>query len=97
MQRKPLPKPSKDNKQVQEYTRAVKRGRDSHLVVPTDRGWSVRKPAASRASGNFSTKSDAVAYARKSAASSRSDVVVFSKNGKTASFAPRSSKSSKKK
>lgn len=79
MQRKPLPRPPRDNEQVSEYVTAVRRGLDSHFVVPSDGKWSVRRPKAARASGVFSTKAEALAHARKVLARQKTELFVFIK------------------
>ena len=81
MQRNPLPTPPKDNRQVHEYVSAVNRGLDSHFVVPSEKGWAVRKPKATRASGVFATKAEAVTHAKKVAANQRTQLYVFNKDG----------------
>lgn len=81
MQRKPLPKPPKNNSQVNEYTSAVKRGLKGYYISPSSNGWSVRKASASKASGNFSTKADAITYAKKSVSTKMADIVVRGKDG----------------
>jgi len=80
MQRKPLPQPSKDNQQVQEYTGAVKRGLMNYYVAPSDKGWSVRKASASAASGNFSSKAAAITHAKESV-HNMADIVIHNKDG----------------
>jgi hypothetical protein len=80
MQRKPLPRPPKNNAQVKEYTSAVKRGLSGYYVSPSDNGWSVRKASATRASGKFATKTEAISHAKKTARS-QADIIVYSKNG----------------
>lgn len=81
MQRKQLPRPPKDNAQVNEYVTAVRRGLDSHFVVHTDKGWSVRKPKAERASGVFDTKAEAVAHAKKISSNQKTELFVFNQDG----------------
>lgn len=81
MQRKPLPRPPKDNKQVNEYVTAVQRGLESHFVVSTGKGWSVRRPKAERASGVFETKAEAIAHAKKVSASQKTNLYVFNRDG----------------
>jgi hypothetical protein len=80
MQRKPLPRPDKDNQQIKEYTGAVKRGLKNYYVAPANGGWSVRKASASSASGTFDTKDAAVSHARK-VAQHAADIVIHNKNG----------------
>jgi hypothetical protein len=80
MQRKPLPRPSKNNAQIKEYTGAVQRGQKGYYVAPSKSGWSVKKASASRSSGSFATKAAAVSYAKKSA-DLHADIVIFNKNG----------------
>lgn len=80
MQRKPLPRPPKDNAQVNEYTAAVKRGLDGYYVSPSSSGWSVRKASADKASGAFPTKSAAITYAKQSV-SKGADIVVHGRDG----------------
>ncbi|HSX29648.1 MAG TPA: DUF2188 domain-containing protein [Candidatus Saccharimonadales bacterium] len=81
MQRKPLPKPSKNNAQIKEYTGAVQRGQKGYYVAPSKSGWSVKKANAARPSGNFATKAAAISYVKKSA-DPRADIVIFGKDGK---------------
>lgn len=81
MERVQLPRPSKDNVQVQEYETAVRRGLNSHFVVHTANGWSVRKPKAERASGVFSTKAEAVAHAKRISSNQKTELFVFNQDG----------------
>lgn len=80
MQRRPLPQPPKDNQQVKEYTGAVQRGLNDYYVSYTDKGWQVRKADSRKNSGDFSTKAEAITYARRSA-DGEADIVIHSKDG----------------
>jgi len=80
MQRKPLPKPPRDNAQIKEYTEAVERGQKDYYVSTSQDGWSVRRASASEASGRFATKTEAISYARE-LASSGAYVIIHGKNG----------------
>lgn len=79
MHRKPLPLPPQDNPQVQEYTSAVKRGLKDYYVAPSAKGWSVRR-ASAKTGRDFSSKAEALAYAKESAAN-QADVVVHGEDG----------------
>ena len=80
MQRKQLSRPPKNNAQIQEYIAAVKRGQKDYYVSVSKDGWNVRSASASRASGRFATKTEAVNRA-KELASPEADVVIHGKNG----------------
>jgi hypothetical protein len=80
----PLPPPAKSNRQVQEYIRAVERGRDSYFVTRSDqgKGWYVRKVSDRRTNGSlFSTKPEAMQVARQRAARKNSRVLVVDHKG----------------
>ena len=83
MHREPLQTP-KNNRQVQEYVDAVQRGLDSHFVLYTAQGWIVRKPKASRASGIFNTKAEAVAHAKKISSNQNTPLFVYNRDGSLA-------------
>jgi hypothetical protein len=80
MQRRPLPRPPKDNQQVKEYTGAVQRGFNDYYVSYTDKGWQVRKANSSKNSGDFSTEAEAITYARQSV-DSEADIIIHGKDG----------------
>lgn len=81
MQRKPLPRPPKDNQQVNEYITAVRRGLNSHFVVHSEKGWSVKKPMANRASGVFNTKAEAIAHAKRISSNQKTELYIFNQDG----------------
>ena len=80
MQRKPLAPPSTDNKQVKEYTDAVKRGLNTYFVAPSKLGWNVYKARDKQHAKFYVTKHKAVTHARH-ASISGADVVVYDKDG----------------
>ena len=57
--------------------------KDSYHVVPrSEGGWSVKRSGATRASGNYSNKRDAVAAARKFSLNINGEVFFHGKNGR---------------
>lgn len=78
---KTLPKPAKSNRQVQEYIDAVRQGSNGRFVVPNGRAWYVRK-ADNHRGQLFSTKSEAIARAKKEAKAHEAEVFIFDKNGR---------------
>lgn len=51
-------------------------------VVPNGNRWSVRKAGASRASGTFSTQSEAISRARELAKSQSTELYVHGRDGR---------------
>lgn len=78
---KTLPKPAKSNRQVQEYTDAVRQGSNGQFVIPNGKGWYVRR-ANSRTSKLFDTKFDAIAHAKVKAKEDKAELFIFDKNGR---------------
>jgi hypothetical protein len=52
-----------------------------HVVPDPDGGWSVTKSGAERASRNFETKSDAIAWGRQVSRNQGSEFVIHKKDG----------------
>ncbi len=64
-------------------------GQDKHNVVhvvPTDEGWSVKKPHAERSSGNFDRQAEAIDRAKELAG--RGEVIVHGRHGKIRKLTP---------
>jgi hypothetical protein len=72
---KSLPQASPQNKQIQEYVEAAKKGKKSSFIVLSEGGWIVRLFGNSQHSKTFSTKEEAISYAKKS-----SPIVIFPDN-----------------
>lgn len=72
-----LTKPSDKNLQIQEYVNAAQKGLKSHLVIPTDKGWSVKRADAQKASAVLPTKKQAISHARRLAKNQNTEVHVF--------------------
>lgn len=81
MSPKVLQTPSRHNKQIQEYVNAVQDGMNIQFVVKSDRGWSVQRANAKKATGVFSTKQEAVSKAKDIAKNQRTGVYVFGVDG----------------
>lgn len=76
---KTLRKPTRPNKQIQEYVEAFSKG--GRLVMPNKEGqWRTTGPNGSK-SLVFKTKEEAVAKAKQELAGSDSKVFVFDENG----------------
>jgi len=57
--------------------------RDEHHVVPNpEGGWDVKRDGASRASGHFETKQDAVDHGRIISQNQGTEFVIHNKDGK---------------
>jgi len=61
-----LPKPSANNKQVQEYLEAARKGKDILFVATTKGGWTVRSIANKNTGLLFPTREEALLYIQKS-------------------------------
>lgn len=57
-------------------------GKPGQHVVPSDRGWSVKRAGASRASGTFTTKAEAVKKAQEIAKKQKTELYIHGKNGR---------------
>jgi hypothetical protein len=55
--------------------------KSQHVVPKSDGGWAVRQSGTSRASKTFSTKGDAVSYARDRAKQGRGELYIHGKDG----------------
>lgn len=61
----------------------MKRGPDSHHVIPNPSGgWDVKRGGASRASGHFDTKREAVDQGRQISRNQGTELRVHNKDGK---------------
>ncbi len=61
---------------------ANKRGPDTHHVVPDpDGGWNVKRGGASRASGHFDTKREAIDYGRQVSRNQETELKIHKLNG----------------
>lgn len=52
-----------------------------HVVLRSEGGWSVKRSGATRASGNYSNKRDAVAAARQFSRNQGTELIVHGKDG----------------
>lgn len=60
-----------------------RRGPDSHHVVPnSDGGWDVRRGGASRSSGHFDTKQEAVNRGREISRNAGTEFRIHNQNGR---------------
>jgi len=82
MTEKLLPKPSPNNKTVNEYVRAVEHGLKAQHVMAFPGGWVIRTMGRVGASQVFSTEKEAVAEAKKRATTKGADVFVHGRDGK---------------
>ncbi len=55
--------------------------KDRHVVPNADRGWSVRKSGAERASRVFDTQRQAIDYARAQAKKDKAELYIHKKDG----------------
>jgi len=81
MTNKLLPKPSATNKQVKEYTDAVKKGINSQFIIHMANGWSLRPATQPEKATLFSSKTLALKEAKQNAKSKRGDIFIFSQDG----------------
>lgn len=84
MTNKTLKAPARNNKQVQEYVAAARRGLNGQFVTKSAKGWSVQRVGAQRASGVFATKTEAVKHASAVAKNQKTEVYIFDTAGKLA-------------
>lgn len=80
MTNKLLPKPSPSNKQIKEYTDAVKKGINSQFIIHMANGWSLRPATKPEKATLFDTKESALKRAKQNARS-KSDIFIFSQDG----------------
>lgn len=78
---KTLSKPPSSNKQVREYISALEKGRHSVFVMPIENNWGVRRVAAKKLDGIFSSQAEALSIAEKLAKSKNAEVLLFSQDG----------------
>jgi hypothetical protein len=79
-----LKPPAKSNKQVQEYIKAAQKGLDSYLVVQNGANWYVQKGSFTTSYGKrFSSKTDAIANAKRRARRRKSEVFILGRDGST--------------
>lgn len=57
-------------------------GKPGQHVVPSKAGWSVRKAGASKASGTYSTQSEAIRRATEIAKNQKTEVYVHGRDGR---------------
>lgn len=55
--------------------------KSNHVVPSKDRGWSVRKSGASRASRSFVTKEEAVKYGKTISRGEKTELYIHKKDG----------------
>lgn len=76
-----LPKPSPLNKQIQEYTDAVKKGINSQFIIHMSDGWSLRPATKPEKAVLYESKELALKEAKQNAESKKGDIFVFSRDG----------------
>lgn len=76
-----LSKRHKTNKQVQEYLRAVKQGRNSVFVIETKSGWRVQPVQSSGPIKTLRTQLEAVSCAKQIHHNQHGEVFVYSMSG----------------
>jgi hypothetical protein len=81
MTNKTLAKPSKHNKQIQEYVSAYKRAEKSIFVFKSQKGWTVNSPINAIATLHFKTQSEATKAANEQADKLNYMVYIFQANG----------------
>lgn len=82
MKRIILKRRNPNNPQIKAYVEAVKRGERNYHVVPNGKGWVVKKPFSSRASGTFDTQREAIGFGKKQAKGQRVELFVHRQDGK---------------
>jgi hypothetical protein len=75
-----LPKPSSSNKQIREYTDAVKKGVNSQFIIHMSNGWSLRPATKPEKAVLFDSKELALKKAKQNA-KPKSDIYIFSQSG----------------
>ncbi len=75
-----LAKPTKANKQIQEYLSAVDKGLTGRFVMQNGKGWYLRKPN-SHTGTLFATKAEAITKAKQELAKTKGELFVFNNNG----------------
>jgi hypothetical protein len=78
---KTLPRPSRTNEQVLEYTEAVERGYNSLFVVATDSGWSLSHAGSQKLLDTFIDRASAIASAKRLAKTQNTSFFVFNESG----------------
>ncbi len=69
------------NPQVRSYLSAVKRGKKSQHVVPSDSGWKVKTAGSSRAK-TCKTQKEAILVATKIAKTQKTELFIHGRDGK---------------
>lgn len=77
-----------NNKYLESYSNAVKRGQKIQQVIPHQNGWAVKKITSGKASGVFTNKELAISRARIIAKNQRTEVLVHDKSGKISKIIP---------
>ncbi|TCL62518.1 uncharacterized protein DUF2188 [Rhizobium sp. BK251] len=76
---------SKDGVSIMSNKKSPGKGGTTHHVVPDpDRGWNVKRGGASRSSGHFDTKQEAVDRAREISRNANSELKIHNQDGKIA-------------
>jgi hypothetical protein len=76
-----LSKPAQTNKQIQEYLSAVNEGMKGRFVVPSGKGWCVRKP--NNPEGLlFTTKTEAIAKAKQELEHTKGELFIFDQDSR---------------
>ncbi|MCK5019920.1 MAG: DUF2188 domain-containing protein [Candidatus Peribacteraceae bacterium] len=81
-----LPRRQKNNPVIQRYTQAVKRGRHilstAQHVVPSEKGWAVKKAGAKKPSQICSTQKQAIKVATKTAKNQSTELFIHDRKGR---------------
>lgn len=75
---------SKDGDSIMSTKKSPGKGGTTHVVPDSDGGWNVKRGGASRASGHFDTKQQAVDRAREISRNAQSELKIHNKDGKIA-------------
>ncbi len=55
---------------------------DTHRITPIDNGWSLKRDGASRRTGIFKTKKEAIAHGRSISRNQNTELVIHNRNGR---------------
>ena len=80
MNARPLKRRHRQNPVIEEYGRALQKGRERIHVLPTDRGWAVTRPVDGHRQ-TFPSKAKAVQGALREAKTHGTEVYVYGKDG----------------
>jgi len=75
-------KTNQKNPQIKEYSQAVKKGLQSHHVLPRGEVWIVKRAGSARASEIFDTQKDAANYGKIVSQNQGTALFIHGANGK---------------